>query len=50
MLVNCTLELIIDLLTMLERDLKAKYKHISTIIEKIYVMQVHARFVTEIGA
>lgn len=38
-----------DLMTLQERDLLVKYKHIVNIIEKIYVMQVHARFVTEIG-
>lgn len=44
-----TIELMTDLMTMRDLDLKVKYKHIEGIIEKIYQKQVHARFVTPIG-
>ena len=49
MLTLCTIELMSDLMTMRDIDLKVKYKHIESIIEKIYQNQVHARFVTPIG-
>lgn len=36
MIALCTIELMTDLMTMRDLDLKVKYKHIEGIIEKIY--------------
>ncbi len=49
MLSVCTIELMSDLMTMRDIDLKVKYRHIDSIIGLIYQKQVHARFVTQIG-